>query len=127
MEREEIEKHRVKIRADTIKKMKSVDTYKKSFDPVIDIYADLMLQYKIAKEDFVASGYRMTEEYTNKAGATNIRKTATYLSLEGLRKDILTYSTQLGLNPKGLDALDAKAPEKTSALDKLQKDIAGLL
>lgn len=122
-----IEKERKRLRTDIVRKMKSVDTYNKSFDSVVDVYTDLLLQYKIASLEFVENGYRMTEEYTNKAGATNIRKTATYLALEGLRKDILSYSSQLGLNPRALDALDVKAEKVESKLDKLQADIASLL
>ena len=123
----EIEKERKRLRTDIVRKMKSVDTYNKSFDSVVDVYTDLLLQYKIASVEFAENGYRMTEEYTNKAGATNIRKTATYLALEGLRKDILSYSSQLGLNPRALDALDVKAEKVESKLDKLQADIASLL
>lgn len=122
-----IEKERKRLRTDIVRKMKSVDTYNKSFDSVVDVYTDLLLQYKIASVEFAENGYRMTEEYTNKAGATNIRKTATYLALEGLRKDILSYSSQLGLNPRALDALDVKAEKVESKLDKLQADIASLL
>lgn len=33
----------------------------------------------------------MTEEYTNKAGFTNVRKTAIYLALETLRRDIINH------------------------------------
>ena len=123
----EIEKERKRLRTDIVRKMKSVDTYNKSFDSVVDVYTDLLLQYKSASVEFAENGYRMTEEYTNKAGATNIRKTATYLALEGLRKDILSYSSQLGLNPRALDALDVKAEKVESKLDKLQADIASLL
>lgn len=123
----EIEKERKRLRTDIVRKMKSIDTYNKSFDSVVDVYTDLLLQYKIASVEFAENGYRMTEEYTNKAGATNIRKTATYLALEGLRKDILSYSSQLGLNPRALDALDVKAEKVESKLDKLQADIASLL
>ena len=122
-----IEKERKRLRTDIVRKMKSVDTYNKSFDSVVDVYTDLLLQNKIASLEFAENSYRMTEEYTNKAGATNIRKTATYLALEGLRKDILSYSSQLGLNPRALDALDVKAEKVESKLDKLQADIASLL
>ena len=54
---------------------------------------------------FEESGYQITEEYTNKAGATNDRKTPIYSAMEALRKDLAAYSTILCVNPKQFNNL----------------------
>jgi len=43
-----------------------------------------------------------TDVYVNKAGAENERKVPILTAMEILRKDVLSYSNQLMLNPKSL-------------------------
>ena len=71
----------------TIKNMKALGTYRKEFDHLINIYADI---------------------YVNKAGAENLRKLPLINVMETLRKDILTYSDKLMLNPKALGEVIAQ-------------------
>lgn len=128
LEREQREAMIRKIRNKTKKIMKGTNIYDVAFDPIIDIYSNLMFQYDIVLDQFYKSGCIITEEYTNKNGAVNERKTAIYQSLETLRRDILTYSTQLGLNPKGLNQLKgSKGPAKVSefaqALNNIGKSL----
>lgn len=98
--------------------LKSLGTYRKEYDQLIEIYGGLLFQYDIFCERFEESGCLIETEYTNKAGATNMRKTPCYTAMESLRKDIAVYSDRLGLNPKTLRALEIES-DKTSKLSKV--------
>lgn len=82
------------------RKMKDLGIYKKEYDQIIKIYASMLFQYQVFEEKLEESDYKITEEYTNKAGATNERKVPLYTAMESLRKDIASYSDKLCLNPK---------------------------
>lgn len=102
----------------TIKDMKMLGTYKKEFEPMIEIYAGMKHQYSVFEKQFEESDYLITEEYTNKAGATNQRKVPLYTAMESLRKDIATYSDKLCLNPKSLNIEPPKKENTGSPLDQ---------
>ncbi|OCS82352.1 hypothetical protein A6M13_07495 [Caryophanon tenue] len=99
--------------------MKSLGTYKKEYNNLIEIYAGLLHQYQVFELQFEQSDYQITEEYTNKAGATNDRKRPIFTAMESLRKDIVSYSDRLCLNPKSLNVEQPKKVEVvTSPLDQ---------
>jgi len=107
-----------KIIKETVKNMESLGVYREEFTATIKAYAQLRYLQDILSERFAEGGYLVTESYTNKAGATNIRKTAEYMALETLRKDILAHETVLGLNPAGLKKIRADTkPKKASKLE----------
>lgn len=108
------------IRA-TTNSMIEVNTYKKEFDPTIIRYAEMRLQYDVLNDEWFENGCQITEDYTNKAGATNKRKTALYISLETLRKELLELENVLGLTPKGLKQIQSNGlkAKTVSALDKV--------
>lgn len=110
-----------KIKKQTIKNMQAVGTFKPEFDAPVQRYAELRVQYDILTEKWYDSGCEITEEYTNKAGATNQRKTTLYLAIETLRKELTDMENLFGLTPKGLRGIRAKGLEgqRESALDKL--------
>ena len=83
-----------------VQQMTALGNYKPEYDDMITIYADLLDQYSVFQKQFADNGYRVSEEYTNKAGATNQRKVPVLNAIETLRKDIVTYSDRLRLNPK---------------------------
>lgn len=95
------------------KDMVSLGVYKPEFDPIIKIYGQLREQYDELTTQFKSSGYEFSEE-TN-AGS---KKAPIVTTLESLRKDILSYASQLGLTPQGLLKADDAAfkKKKTSAL-----------
>lgn len=99
----------------------NLNIYKEEFDTTIRRYAEMRLMYEILSNNWYENGCVITEEYTNKSGATNKRKTAQYAALENLRKELLDLENTLGLTPKGLKTIKAKglAATKTSALDKV--------
>ncbi len=107
-----------KIMKETIANMESLGIYREEFTATIKAYAQLRYLHDLLNERFAEGGYLVTESYTNNAGATNIRKTAEYMALETLRKDILTHETVLGLNPTGLKKIRADTkPKKESKLE----------
>jgi hypothetical protein len=109
-----------KIIRQTKADMEAVGTYRPQFDSAIRTYSEMRYQYDVIMKEFYASGCKISEEYTNKAGATNIRKTALYLSLETIRKDIVNHENLLGLTPAGLKRINDemnKKKKKTSKLD----------
>ena len=114
-----------KIRNETIEKMRSLGVYREEFAVPIQRYADMRIQYDILSETWRESGYKVTENYTNKAGATNIRKAPLYLSMENLRRELIEMENLFGLTPKGLKAIKAQGLDqgKKSVLDEALKKI----
>ena len=110
-----------KIRNQTIRNMQAVGTFKEEFDASVQRYSDMRVQYDILTEKWYETGCVITEEYTNKAGVTNQRKTTLYLSIENLRKELTDMEDRFGLTPKGLRGIRSKGLEgkKESALDRL--------
>lgn len=102
------------IRANTIKHMKKLGTYKPEYEPIIDVYCELREQYELYTKQLKEDEYRCAE-YTA-AGGT--KKSALVGTLETLRKDILQYSDRLCLNPKSMMEEKNKTVKKESALAK---------
>lgn len=96
------------IRKATVKNMKSLGTYRKEFDYLINIYANMLYQYILYEEEHAANDYKVADMYVNKAGAENLRKLPLINVMETLRKDILSYSDKLMLNPKALGEVIAQ-------------------
>lgn len=108
----------------TVENMQVLGTFKPEFDAPVRRYAELRIQYDILSDKWYEEGCQITEDYTNKSGATNQRKTSLYMSLETLRKELIELENLFGLTPRGLRAIKAKGLDgkKESALDKaLQK------
>lgn len=105
----------------TVENMEKLAVFRSEFETTIRRYAEMRIQYEMLNDKWYQEGCKITEEYTNKAGAKNIRKTALYLSLENLRKELIDMENLLGLTPKGLKAIKRKGLEqkKKSALDKM--------
>lgn len=110
------------LRANVITNMQSLGTYRPEFEDIIEIYVNMLHRLKMLYKDFEESGYEVETEYTNKAGATNLRKTPLYLSIEKLENDIVTYSDRLCLNPKAVGNIVANN-EPTSKLDQVMAKI----
>lgn len=107
-----------------INNMTTIGTYKKEYNQLIDIYVGMLYQYQLFEKEYEESGYKLTEEYTNKAGATNERKVPIYTAMESLRKDIASYSDRLKLNPKVMDIVPPKQ-QTTSILEQYTQQVKG--
>lgn len=105
----------------TVENMEKLGVFRSEFETTVRRYAEMRIQYEMLNDKWYQEGCKITEEYTNKAGAKNIRKTALYLSLENMRKELIEMENLLGLTPKGLKAIKKKGLEqkKKSALDKM--------
>ena len=97
-----------KIYAQTVTDMKNLGVYKDEFIPVITRYAELRVQYIVIMGKWYATGCEITEDYTNKAGATNARKTALYQAVENLRHELADHESMLGLTPQSLKKINDK-------------------
>lgn len=100
------------IKKSTIKEMTELGVYKKEYSRIIDMYVELVYQYNLLTIKFEDSDYKV-DEMTANGGS---KKAPIVSTLESLRKDILTYSDRLCLNPKSLDGIK-KQPRKKSKLE----------
>ena len=99
-------------RKQIVKNMKALGTYKKEFDKTIENLAKIYVDMDVAREQFAASGGRLTVRHTNKSGATNWVKNPFFLAIEGLQNNILQYSRELGLTPAGLRKIKGDIPSE---------------
>lgn len=97
------------IKRATIRAMKELGTYKKEFDPLIEIYAELREQYAVLSGRFAAGGYPF-EVSTADGGS---KKAPIVATLESLRKDILAYTDRLCLNPKTIDGITVETKKQS--------------
>ncbi|PGZ44108.1 hypothetical protein COE56_30500 [Bacillus anthracis] len=100
---------KMKLKETVIANMKHLGVYREDFEHTIDIYVGMLAQYQAFERQFEESGFKITDSYTNKAGATNERKIPIYTAMEALRKDLANYSNLLCLNPKSYERI--KRPE----------------
>ncbi|MBL1226596.1 P27 family phage terminase small subunit [Enterococcus sp. BWR-S5] len=111
------------LKNSVVRSMEELGKYKKEYEIIIDIFVDLLDQYQHLYNEFEASSYKITADYTNKAGATNERKVPLVTALESLRKDIMNYSDRLCLNPKALNETKNKKPASSSPFSSLMKNL----
>ncbi|MGO1356310.1 helix-turn-helix domain-containing protein [Alkalibacterium gilvum] len=105
----EINRIKQKVEGD----MKSLNVYKKEFDSMIDVYADLVYHYRRMMIVYEEEGYPV-ENYAGK-------KPVLVTQLESLRKDIITYSDRLMLNPKAYQAVsEGKIPPRSKLEEALK-------
>lgn len=93
--------------------MTELGVYKKEYSRIIDMYVELVYQYNLLTLKFEESDYKV-DEFTANGGS---KKAPIVSTLESLRKDILTFSDRLCLNPKSLDGIK-KQPRKKSKLEQ---------
>ncbi|MFR5876333.1 MAG: P27 family phage terminase small subunit [Eubacterium sp.] len=103
-----------------IEDLKSTGVYRPEFNRVISVYTEILVEYCIIQDQWRRSGCVVQEQYVNKNGAKNMRKTALYQSLEQLRKDMQYYETALGLTPAGLKKIDIEV-NKTKNVSPLER------
>ena len=104
------------IMKNTIRDMKVLEVYKPEYNPLINVYADLLSQYLRANQEFEDGGF----EYEIETAAGGSKKSAIVATLESLRKDILAYSDRLCVNPKS-NNIEPPKPLEVSILDAYLK------
>lgn len=101
----------------TVSDMRTLGVYKAEFDPIIQVYAELVVQYNTLTERFQNSGMR----YQVKTADGGAKKAPIVATLEALRKDILAYSDRLCLNPKALETVTVDKPKASKLQGLLAK------
>ncbi len=87
--------------------MVKLGIYKPEFEPIIEIYSQLLDQYDLLTKEFANSGYSYSEPTLQGS-----KKAPIVTTIESIRKDILSYASQLGLTPQGLLKADDGAFRK---------------
>ena len=107
MKKSTLTRRRNKIEKETIESMKELGTYKKEFAASLRRYAEMRIQYDELNLQWYESGCVITEDFINKSGAKNKKKTTLYSSIESLRKELIEMENIFGLTPKGLKQIKA--------------------
>ena len=115
-----------KILKKTVEKMQAVGTYRPQFDSAIRTYSEMKYELDILTQQFYENGCKTEEDYTNKSGATNIRKTALYLSLEEKRENVNKRENELGLTPAGLKKINDEMKQGKKKASKLSAALSEL-
>ena len=102
---------------DIIDRMKALGVYKPEFDETIR-------RYRILSDEFgkLYSQYRKDGYQYEVTGPQGVKKAPIVITLETLRRDLLSLEDALGLTPKGLKSLQEepfKAERKTRKTDLL--------
>lgn len=98
------------IYKDTIAQMKQLKTYNYAFNRLVRIYAGMVRQYYEALKVWEEEG----SPISTPSASNSTKKHPALDQIEKLRKDILSYSNQLMLNPKSQRDSETKPEEKTS-------------
>ena len=105
------------IKRATISDMKKLGIHKPEYNRLIDVYAELVEQYGIITERYIKSDYKFQES----TAAGDYKKSPIVATLEALRKDILTYSDRLCLNPKALETITIEKSKKSKLAQVLSE------
>lgn len=116
---QKITEYKATARESIVRDMEGLGVYKKEYEGLIDMYADMVAQYNIAWEEFLAGG--CATECKTKAGG--IRKTAAITTMEELRRQIGAYADRLCISPKSRKEAEKKEGSK---LEKVFAEIRKL-
>ena len=109
------------IYRDTINQMKALNTYNPAFNRLAKIYAGMVKQYYDAVKLWEDEGAPL---FTMSA-SDSAKKHPALDQIEKLRKDILSYSNQLMLNPKSQRDSETKQEEKASPFARFMSQSGG--
>lgn len=99
---------------DTIKRMKSLGTYRSEFLPEIRIYATVLFDYEETRQDVIREKLAHLDGVDSRE-----KKSAAQLILEKLRADVIKYSDMLLLNAKAFGNQNDNQDQRRSKLDEL--------
>lgn len=109
---------------ETAEKMRALGVYKPEFDDAIERYVQICEDYERIRKRWIELGSQVVTVVEKGDGQTVERKSVIYQGVTDLRKEIRAAELELGLNPKGLKAIQAKGLEtkRVSVLDQLFDD-----
>ena len=105
------------IKRATISDMKKLGIHKPEYNRLIEVYAEIVEQYGIITKKYTEGGYKF-QEMTADGG---YKKSPIVATLESLRKDMLTYSDRLCLNPKALESITIEKDKKSKLAQVLSE------
>lgn len=109
------------IYKDTIAQMKQLKTYNYAFNRIVRIYAEMVRQYYEALKVWEEEG----SPISTLSASNSTKKHPALDQIEKLRKDILSYSNQLMLNPKSQRDSETKQEEKASPFARFMSQSGG--
>lgn len=109
------------IYKDTIAQMKQLKTYNYAFNRLVRIYAGMVRQYYEALQVWEEEG----SPISTPSASNSTKKHPALDQIEKLRKDILSYSNQLMLNPKSQRDSETKQEEKASPFAQFMSQSGG--
>ena len=104
-------------RADIVRRMKAIGTYRREFLPTVDRLAMLYCQRDKLELQYSESGGNPVIMHTNKAGATNPTKNPFLTARDEVYSQLLSHERELGLTPAALKKMNeaALSPPKASS------------
>ena len=105
------------VKRATIADMKKLGIYKPEYNRLIDVYSELTEQYRIITQKYIDSDYK----FQTSTAAGDYKKSPIVATLEALRKDMLTYSDRLCLNPKALESITIEKANKSKLAQVLSE------
>lgn len=108
-------------RNSVIEKMKALHVYKSEFDEAIERYVQSCEDYETARKKWEDSGCPIVTQVVKGDGEVTERKSILFETVKDLRREIRSAELELGMNPKGLKAIQAKGldAKRTSKLDQI--------
>lgn len=98
-----------RYKADIVKRMTAVGTYRVEFMPTIERLAMLYVQCDKIEKQFAISGGSAVIAHTNKAGATNPTKNPFLTARDEVYTQLLSHERELGLTPSALKKMNESA------------------
>ncbi|AMB94908.1 helix-turn-helix transcriptional regulator [Aerococcus sp. UMB8608] len=113
----ELEQEIDAIKQRVVSDMKSLGVYKPEYNILITIFVNVVREYELRMTQYQESGYALEDLDGRKLPITK--------QLETLRKDIITYSDRLCLNPKTYQSLNLPNEKSGSKLAEVLSSIGG--
>ena len=88
---------------------KSVGTYRKEFDWLVDMLAEMYVRKQEVKKQFEESGQGIVIEQVNKSGNKYTTKNPYLMEIDNCNKIILDYERELGLTPAAIKKINESA------------------
>lgn len=94
---------------------KNAGTYEPHFDDVIETLAGILENRDRAQEQFEAMKCQPIVQHTNKGGNTNLVKNPALVVINEMNAQALQFWRELGLTPKGFQAMQKNGFKKPEA------------